>query len=460
MIVAYLSIGLFFGLIVYMVYFQTMKSEALLNDPRNHRQELVEQEDIIRGPILDRNGNVLAETQTDGEGNEYRVYPYGYLFSQTVGYAKYGGAGLEASENAALVSSHENIVTQIQTDLEGNKKHGDAVVSTLDLNLQQAASYALGDFPGAVLVMEADSGKVLADISNPYYDPNYIEENWDSLLEREDAVFLNRPLQGLYPPGSTFKMVTALAYLRKAGSFNDFHYNCTGEISLGGFTIHCANGGVHGEQTFADAMANSCNCAFAHLAAEVLDAEELRAAAEALGFNHDLNLDLPSTESIFSMDGTTPQALAMQTGIGQGDTLATPMQMCMIAQAIANNGHAFAPSYVERIESADGVTVRKGQTKPLGQVLSDYEAKELAGVLGEVVLRGTATELSDLPFRVAGKTGTAQYGEEGRSHSWFVGFTRTGGKDIVVCALTEGGGDGIYSATYVAKQVLYVWGNQ
>ena len=456
LVVAYLSLCLFLGLIGYMIYFQFTKSEALLNDPRNHRQEIAE-ESVVRGKILDRNGNVLAETLTDAEGNEVRSYPYGSLFAHTVGYARYGASGLESSENNVLVNSHQNIVSQIQDDLKGNKKLGDSLVTTLDANLQQAASDALGDQRGAAFVMDVRSGKVLADVSRPAFDPNTVVENWDGLIASEDGVFLNRATQGLYPPGSTFKTVTALAYLRKFGNFDSFHYNCTGGITLGNFTVHCAGYTAHGEESFADAMANSCNCAFAHMAAELMETEELRAAAQSLGFNRAPDVKVPATASVFTADNSTAQELVMQTGIGQGDTQATPMEMCMIAQAIANGGEMFEPQFVDRVDNADGVTIRTDTARSHGEVMTAEETSRLDGILSEVVARGTAAELSALPVRVAGKTGTAEYGNEGKAHSWFMGYTKTGGTDIAFCVLIEDGGSNGISATTAAGRVVSAW---
>ena len=457
-LVSYLSVALFIGLIAYMLYFQVSKRDELLNSPLNKRQADAEAQ-VIRGSILSSDGEILAQTSMDDYGDPWRLYPYGSLFAHTVGYDVYGGSGLESTHNNDLIHSHMNLVSQVQTDLEEEKKPGDDLITTLDAGLQQTALNALYGMNGTVVVLEAGTGKVLADVSSPAFDPNTVTEDWEWLVQDESGIFLNRAMQGLYPPGSTFKIVTALAYLRQYGSFDDFYYECTGTYENAGFTIHCSNGHVHGAETMADAMANSCNCAFAYMAVEKIDKNLLRKTAEDLGFNKTIVTDLPFTASSFTMDKKTADQLAMQTAIGQGDTLATPMHMCMIAQAVANDGKMLIPQFAEKIRSNDGATVKRFSAKSYGQVMTGEEARQIKDLLYGVVQWGTASDLSDLPYSIAGKTGTAEYGDVayGRAHSWFVGFSNTGNRDIVVCALVEDGGDGTLYGTQVARQVFQRW---
>ena len=459
-IVSWLSLFLFLALIGYMIYFQLYMSKDLLNSPYNKRQDIVE-EQVIRGSILASDGTILAQTQNDGYGNEYRVYPYGSLFAHSVGYQAYGGSGLESSENNALIHSHMDIVTQVVNDLYEEKKQGDNLVSTLRLDLQQAASDALGGYHGAVVVMEKSTGRILADVSNPGFDPNTVRENWDWLVEDENGVFLNRVTQGLYPPGSTFKIVTALAYLRQYGTFDGYSFNCEGTYEHAGFTIQCYDGHVHGMEDFEDAMANSCNCAFADMIINRIDKDVLRKTAEDLGFNEDLKLEIPAAICDFSLDSGTPDQLAMQTAIGQGNTLASPMLMCMIADAVGNGGRMMIPRFVDRIESANGTTVRADSNKVWGQVMSESEANAIRQLLFGVVRYGTATDLNDLSCDVAGKTGTAEFGDisEGRAHSWFTGFSNTGDRDIVVCVIVEDGATYYAPATQVARYIFQTYFN-
>ncbi len=457
-VVSVLSVFLFITLAVYMAYFQIYKSEELLNSPYNKREE-AQQAKVRRGSVFDRNGNVLAYTETDENGAETRIYPYGRIFAHTVGYLVYGSSGLESSQNHNLLTSHSKIRDKISNQLNEEKLEGDDLYTTLDAELQEAAYDALGDYDGAVIVMDVSTGAVLADVSKPAFDPNTITEDWDYLVSEENeqsGIFVNRVTQGLYPPGSTFKIVTALAYLKQFGSFDGFSYDCSGSYEHSDFTIHCAGNADHGEEDFADAMANSCNCAFAYMAAELIDRDILAETAEQLFFNHDAELPVPSVISRFTLNRSSADQLTMQTGIGQGNTLATPMEMCMIAQAAANNGNMLLPNFLGRIESSSGKTVKNFFPTVVGQVMTADQASELKDIMREVVERGTASSLNDLPYNIAGKTGTAQYGdiENNTSHSWFTGFSDVGSEDIAVCVLIEDGGTYSNPAYETAKTVF------
>ena len=458
MIVSYFFVFLFLGLIAYVAYFQTVESSEYLKGEYSQydkRQEKMA-EQVIRGSILASDGSVLAQTQVDAEGNETRVYPYDGLFAHTVGYEEYGGSGLESSRGRDLLQSHGDPLEQLQSDLREEKKQGDNLVTSLSVNLQQAASEALGDNRGAVIVLEASTGRILADVSKPGFNPNTLDEDWDALISDDSgSPLLNRALQGQYPPGSTFKIVTALAYYRQHGTFDDFSYTCQGEYTENGFTIHCAGNNAHGEETFADAMANSCNCAFAHMGVE-LGAEALTEAAESLYFNQELpgEIGLPTVDSSFSLGIYDGAPLTMQTSIGQGNTLATPLQMAMVAQAVANDGKIMVPTIVDRVESSSGSVAERTEPRELTQAMTSGEAAALRELMHGVVSYGTASALSDLPWNIAGKTGTAEYGNQGNAHGWFIGFSDTGSADIVVAVIVENGQSGSAAAVPVARQIF------
>ena len=442
-------------MIAYMIYFQTQKSEELLASPYNKRQDK-NAEQIVRGSILAQDGTILAYTGTDEEGNETRYYPYNNLFAQVVGYSDYGNSGLEATQNSVLLSSHESILDQVAKDLNNVKKQGDDLVTSLDVRLQSAAYNALGGRKGAVIVLDADTGKVLADVSMPDFNPNTVYEDWETLnMEDSGSPFLNRALQGLYEPGSTFKIVTTLAYLNEYGTDAGFSFNCTGEYTQGGYTIHCNNGAVHGEQTLADAFANSCNCAFSYIATELLPSDALAEAAGQLHFNENFSVDLPSSESRYDLEKTMADGLTMQTAIGQGDTLVTPMHMAMIAQAVYNNGKMLEPSFIRQIQSSDGTVVKTVPPKDLGQVMTAEEAQMIKNDMFGVVANGTGAALAGIPGNMAGKTGTAQYDNpDGFVHSWFVGFTNTGENDLVIAVIVEEAAEGDAAAVQATASLL------
>jgi peptidoglycan glycosyltransferase len=453
---SYLFLFLFVAMIAYMVYFQVNESEQLLQSPYNNRLT-VQQKNTIRGALLANDGSILAQTVNDENGNEVRVYNYGSLFAQTVGYTDYGNAGLEATQNYILMDSSETILDHISGDLTDRKRQGDDIVTSLDVAMQTAAYNALGGQKGAVVVLDADTSKVLASVSLPDFDPNTVAEDWETLnLEDSGSPFLNRGLQGLYEPGSTFKIVTTLAYLNEFGNDADFHFNCTGEYTQGTYTIHCSGNTAHGEQTLADAFANSCNCAFSYMATELLDSDALAEAAASVKFNQDFSFGLPSSTSRYSLDKTTKDGLTMQTAIGQGDTLATPIHMAMIAQSVYNNGEMLLPSFINQVQNINGNVVKTQGVDSLGTVMSQNAVSYLKSYMRGVVERGTASgAFADVPVTVCGKTGTAEYqNNDGYVHSWFVGFTDTGDNDIVFAVIIEEATEGETTAAQVAANML------
>lgn len=212
---------LFIALMGYLVYFTIVRADTFVNSPYNQRQDAFAKK-VVRGDITDRNGNVLAQTEAAEDGTETRVYPYGSLFAHVVGYsdAELGKTGLESVENFELLTSNAFFVEKIQNEFNGTKNQGDTVVTTLDADLQQAAYDALGDNKGAVVVMEADTGKILSMVSKPDYDPNNLAADWEILnTDEENSPLLNRATNGSYAPGSVFKIITTLAYMRQNSDY-------------------------------------------------------------------------------------------------------------------------------------------------------------------------------------------------------------------------------------------------
>ena len=454
LIVSFLFVAMFLGLIAYLVYFNVVRKEEFLNSSYNTRQNNYA-ERVIRGTIYSADGQELAKTTTDENGDEVRTYPFGSLFAQVVGYTGKGNSGLESSYNYMLMESHTSKLKQVKNEFSDAKNPGDSLYTTLNTTLQQAAADALDGYRGAVVVLEAKTGRVLANVSNPVFNPNTIDEDWEALnADDESGVFLNRGLQGRYPPGSTFKIVTSLAYLRQNGTLDGFSFDCDGELTAGNYTIHCSGGEVHGPEDFAGAFAHSCNSAFAQIGLG-LDKDAFRSLADSLYLNSRLDLELPTSKSSFDLDSTTADALVMQTSIGQGDTLVTPMEMALIASAVANDGEMIKPRYVDNIVSADGQAVKTFYKESLGTVMSESEANTLTELMKGVVQSGTAVSLSDLPYNIAGKTGTAEHGSDGETpHSWFVGFSNADDPDIVIAVVAENGGYSSEVAVPIARQVI------
>lgn len=455
MLVTYGLVAVFAGMLGYFGYFLQVQSRHVINNSYNARLDRFSDR-ILRGQILDSSGRVLAETRTGEDGEEVRVYPYGSLFAHVVGYSSQGKTGLEALANFYLLSSHVNLAEKVVNELSGVKNIGDNVVTTLDVDLQQAAWDALGDRKGAVVVMEPDTGKILAMVSKPSFDPNTLEADWSSLIagDNTQAQLLNRATQGVYPPGSTFKTVVLLAYMREhPDTWLDRVFDCSGQFRYEDYTISCYHGNVHGHQTIGQAFANSCNGAFASLGLE-LDRSAMKDLTSQLLFNTDLPLALASGKSSYSMGADAGTWEILQTAIGQGSTQMTPLHNAMITAAIANGGVVMKPYLVDRVESGAGQEQEKFLPSAFGSIMTAQEAQNLAGLMGQVVTEGTGSAVRTDAYGVAGKTGSAEFETGKETHAWFTGFAPVEDPRIVVTVIVEESGSGGQVAGPVARSIF------
>ena len=443
---------IFLGLAGYLVYFNTVKSDSFINSPYNTRQDTFADR-VVRGSIISSDGEVLAQTNVSEDGTEERSYPYSNIFAHVVGYDTNGKSGLESEANFQLLSSHEFFLTQIRNEFAGAKNVGDTVVSTLNADLQTTAYNSLGDRRGAVVVLQPSTGKILAMVSKPDFDPNTIAANWEQLVNDEtNSSLLNRATMGQYPPGSTFKIVTALTYLRQNGTFNGFSYDCQGSITKEDHTIRCYGGTVHGQEDFYAAFAKSCNCAFAEMGTQLGGAALLK-TSENLLFNQKLPLR-SYRKSSFTLNGSSGVPLTMQTAIGQGNTLVSPMHMALITSSIANGGVLMKPYLIDKVQNHAGDEVDTTEPEAYKRLMTDNEASLLGELMKGVVQNGTASSLNGRGYTVAGKTGSAEYNESGASHSWFVGYSNVDNPDIVVSVIVEDGGTGSEAAVPIAADVF------
>lgn len=460
--VAYLFSAMFLALAGYMVYFNVSLADDLKMNVNNTKADEKKQY-VVRGTIYSADGEILAGTNVDSEGNEERIYPYANVFAHAVGYTTNGKSGLEAIYNNDLLTSNTSIVDQVGKEVKNEKVRGDNLILTLDTRLQQAAYNALGAYKGAVVVMEPSTGRILAMVSKPDFNPNEMAERWEYLIaEDSQSPLLNRAMQGLYPPGSTFKIVTTLAYMREhPWDYTNFAYNCEGYLSSGDVTIQCFDGAVHGYEDLQGAFQHSCNTAFSTIGLG-LDNDKFAALCDELMFNGKLPTVMPYSESQFVLNGNSSNGDTMTTAIGQGNTLVSPFHMALITCAVANGGTVMSPYMVERIENIDGVAV--SQTKPIKykDLMSEQEASTISDYMQSVVEGGSASSLWGLGYTVAGKTGSAEYEVTGSSseepvlstHSWFVGFSNVDDPDIVVSVIAEDGGTGRSAAVPIAQQIF------
>lgn len=452
--ILYIFLGLFVLMAGYFSYFLIVRSDEVINSTYNNRQDVLAQR-IIRGEILSADGEILAKTVVDGDGNETREYPFGDVFSHVVGRFSKGKTGIEETENIRLLTTNINSIEVMYSDLVGEKSPGDNVVTTLDTRLQQIAYDALGDNRGAVVVMEPSTGKILAMVSKPTYDPNKVDELWEDLIadDEEESPLINRATQGLYPPGSTFKVLTALEYIRENPSYEKYKYDCDGSVEYDDMTIHCYNNKSHGDLDLELSFAKSCNTSFASIGKD-LDISRFHDLCESFLFNNNLSIDLENNASSFTLQkGVSGVKEAMQTAIGQGNTLITPLHNAMIAATVANGGVMMQPYVVDHIENAEGAIVKKYSPEIETKPMTPKEAEALSKMMRLVVTDGTATKLDNLKVEAAGKTGSADHGE-GKAHAWFIGFAPYDDPQIAVSVIVESVGTGSDYAVPIAKKIL------
>lgn len=440
-------------MIGYLVYFNVFRSKEIINSPYNVRLDSMADR-VVRGEIQDKDGNVLAKTKVDSRGKETRVYPYGDLYAHVVGYDSHGKSGLESSENFHLLTSNAFFIEKFIKEFKEEKNIGDNVITTLNTDLQQTAHDALGRYKGAVVVMEVTTGKILAMVSKPDFDPNTIAEDWKQLSTSEESVLLNRATQGAYAPGSVFKLVTTLAFMRDDKNYADYSYNCTSEISYEETTIHCAKNKVHGMQDLMISLANSCNTSYSSIGLG-LNMSQYKKTAKDLLFNAALPSVLPYRQSSFRLDENSRASEIMMTAIGQGKTQVSPYHMALIAAGIANGGILMEPYLVDRVVSHTGSEITKNMPKKYAQLMTSGEATQLKKYMQAVVDFGTAGALKNDDYTVAGKTGTAEYSsDKEKVHSWFMGFTNMDNPEIAISVVIESADNSGMSAVSVAKKVL------
>lgn len=451
--VTYVFVTLFLVMMGYICYFNVVKSKDFINSPYNRRMDTLAKY-VTRGKILDKSGKVLAKTSTDSSGQEKREYPYGREFAHVVGYTAKGRYGLESRMNSELLTSNSFFLEKIKNDFQGKKNEGDNVVTTLDVNLQKAAYDALGDHKGAVVVLEPKTGKILAMVSKPDFDPENVEENWKKLNSDSDARLLNRATQGQYPPGSTFKVVTALEYIREHGNPDDYSYVCQGQIEAGSNTIHCFGGKVHGEVSFRDSLAYSCNTSFSNIG-EGLNVSKFRKTTKDLLFDSKLPGDISYKGSSFTLSSNAGTAERMMTAIGQGKTQVSPYHMALITSAIANGGTLMKPYLVDSVTNYSGAVISSNKPEKYGNLMTSKEASMLKDYMTSVTKYGTAASaMSGTSYSTAGKTGTAEYSsDKNKDHSWFIGMSNVDDPDLAISVVIEAA-DGNAKAVNVARKVF------
>jgi penicillin-binding protein A len=454
---AFAFVALFFLLFLQTNYIQVFAAHRLANNPANIRL-LLEEFDVNRGEILARDEKtVLARSKpTEGRFKYLRVYPQGPLYSQITGFQSVllGRTDLESSMNDWLSGRASELLPQTLVDeILGRDKRGATVVTTIDAKLQKVAKQALGSLPGGVVALDPTTGEILAMVANPSYDPNRLathnldqaQQAWKQLNRDPVKPLLSRASQELFPPGSTFKLVTASAALENGMTPNTMFPNPP-QLDLPQTTHNLSNfGGEHclggaPQLSLAQALQVSCNVVFGEIGLK-LGAEKLVAQAEKFGFDQKVPLDIPFAEGqIPPASGFNDQLPAVAfSAIGQQSVTANPLQMALVAAAIANKGVEMRPRLVREIRGPSGRIVKTFEPEPFGQPISANTAAEMTAMMINVVQQGTGIAAQIPGIQVAGKTGTAQT-ENGNPHAWFVSFAPANDPRIVVAVVVLNGG--------------------
>lgn len=444
-------IGAVICLFCYILYIECFEAQMLTHHPLNTRG-MQGVSGVLRGSIVDRKGNTLAETEESGQ----RVYPYGEAAAPVTGYIgpNIGAAGIENYASMALSGqtaaySHMGPVAQLFTDSVGS-----TVKLTVDAGLQETAYHALGNRRGAVVVLDAETGAVLALASTPSYDPEDIGEEWEQISAQPDGVLLNRAVSGLYPPGSSIKPLVAAFALENKTTTAREQFSCSGLLDVGGgYTIAESHGEVHGNITLRDAISESCNVTFGTLAMR-MGPKGLRDMFSSVAFDKSLSGDIDGGQLARLPDfGNLSAGEQAQVGIGQSTLLVTPMAMAMLAGGFANDGKMMAPYLVDEIISPKGVVTSKAHPKSWQGKLPKDEAAVIDSYMEEVVRDGTGTAAQVSGVRVTGKTGTAE-NSSGDDHAWFIGTAEIHGKKIAFAIIIENGGSGGLAAAPIARSLI------
>lgn len=420
-----------------------------------NKRPLFEAQQIKRGRILTADGQVIANSTKTGEGENFqyeRQYPMGSLFGNPIGYSfiTQGTSGFERSENATL-TGEENEFVSILDQLRGQQREGSDIVTTLDASAQQVATDQLAaqESPGSVVALDPQTGAVQVMASTPGFDPNQVPDDLDQLNEADPPVLLNRALQSVRPPGSTFKVVTAAAALDSGAVSADEPIDSPAEMDFSGVPLRNDDGVDYPGLTMRDALTHSVNTYFAQVG-ERVGADTLLDYMRKFGFESDPEVQMPDDQmqasGIYNSKGKLVDEgfdiarVAIGQGGEEGQILATTTQMAEVAATVANGGKLMKPTLVQKVVDPDGRVSDELDPEVQSDVISSDTASQLAEMMTSVVDEGTAAALQgDLGgTSFAGKTGTAELNLTGRNEPWFIAFAPVDDPQVAVAVTTEG----------------------
>lgn len=438
-----------FGLLLINCTYTMVFRENSLDNRADNRRMRDEQFGQNRGAILVGNTPVAQTKPTDDRFRFQRVYPQGALYAPITGYYAfdYGTSGLEATHNGVLAGTDDSLFVRRLLDVVTNRPPtGATVQTTINAKAQQVAYEQLGKRMGAVVAMDAKTGAVLALASTPSYDPNKLASHdigadgeagkaWENLTSDPKHPLRNRAAREVYPPGSTFKLVTAAAAL-EAGIPADREWDSPARLKLPNTETYLPNESPCGgtKITLEQALKVSCNTAFANVGIELGD-DALREQAERFGFDARQLADLNGVASRFP-DDPDPAQTAL-SAIGQFEVAATPLQMTMVTAGIANDGVVMRPYVVSGVRSADLAPISSTRPEVLSEAMTPANARTLQGWMQTVVKEGTGRNGQMGDLEVGGKTGTANTSPDKPPYAWYTTYVRSGDRTLAVTVFIE-----------------------
>ncbi|MGH3385060.1 MAG: peptidoglycan D,D-transpeptidase FtsI family protein [Nocardioidaceae bacterium] len=444
-----------FGLLLLNVNYVQFVNAGELNDNPDNRRVVDAEYARERGPIFVAGAPVAESKAADDRFEFLRTYNQPRLYSHLTGYYSYlyGSSGVERTHNDVLSGNDPRLLFNRVIDLVSDRQpKGGNVLLTIDQRAQETARKGLNDLPddakGAVVALRPETGEILSMVSLPDYDPRRLASHdfakttaaYKELNDDSGKPLRNRAVQERYPPGSTFKLVTAAAALSSGKYSPDSMVTGQATYRLPKSSTDLGNdgrGSCGGDQiTLTRALAFSCNTAFAKLAAEDLGAEALREQAEAFGFGDDVIDDLPGdATSVFPANPDEPQTAL--SAIGQFEVASTPLQMAMVVAGIANDGTVMKPYLVKEERSPDLESLDEAEPEALSQAVSSAVASDLRQMMVEVTETGTGGSAAMSGIEVGSKTGTAQSSEERNPYAWFVSFAPADNPEVAVAVFVE-----------------------
>ncbi|MGO4340442.1 peptidoglycan D,D-transpeptidase FtsI family protein [Pedococcus sp. 2YAF34] len=445
---------LFSALLISSTMIQFVDAQALQNRPDN-RRTLLATYARERGQVLVGGTPVAKSVASKDELKWLRTYPQGKLYAHVTGFYSFtygAGGGVEGAENSLLSGSSDKLFYRRVTDiLTGRDQTGASLELTINAKAQAAAEKALGGQRGAVVALDPSTGAVLALVSHPSYDPsvlsshdtNAVVKAWKDLNADPTRPMVDRAIAGnLYPPGSTFKIVTSAAALESGKFTEESLLPGPAVLDLPLTSTPLPNDdrqpcGPNDKVTLKRALEISCNTAFGWLGMD-LGADAFRAQAAKFGLGDRLSIPMNVTPSSVPAELNAPQLA--QSAIGQYDVRVTPLQVAMIAAAVANRGVVMRPYLVKKVTSSDLETIDETQPEQLSQAVSAQTAAALTRMMQGVVQSGTGTAAQISGVDVAGKTGTAQHEKGKPPHAWFTSFAPASDAKVAVAVVVEDGG--------------------